>query len=428
MPRTDKKPWTVMVYMVAESSDEFERDARADLDEMRAGLAALTDEEADRLHVVALLDRPQPHPPVFCVVKKAGIEANVCPAVLGHSLGAFGEHCIRNYPAKNNLLVLWGHGEGIDWKQRAFGRGNGKGFGTGPSKLSIKMIRDALTSLEEVLNGRKLVVGFDACLMGMAEIHHEIQKCLNWVIAPADEIPLQGWPYTEIVAELGRNKGGQFDGPKGQSQLASSIVNKCVESYERSRVNLKVGFSGSDLSKCANLLTAMNGLVKKLKGNLGLANVLRDVKAARREAQDFKEKAYVDLAFFCFQLYQRLKWNEAKSVLAVLEKLAPKKTHRRFSRDYPPPYIEEACSVNICFPEETTWERVKDPKDPSKYEDKINLALTAPDQNLRIHWKAYQELGFNAGFDPDKPLGGDTWMSFLMAFWTACGAPDLSED
>src|SRR5262249_36629935 len=135
--------WTVLVYMVADTGDSFYQDAMMNMGEM---MSAQFDE---RVTVVVHADAPSPWPKrcweVTGVPKCA--ESEDIRTKIGtareidchdNSVLDFVQTVIKKYKSKYYLLVLWGHGEGIDWKQKVLAgppsakiEGTGKRFAPG---------------------------------------------------------------------------------------------------------------------------------------------------------------------------------------------------------------------------------------------------------------------------------------------------------
>jgi hypothetical protein len=420
-----KAEWTVMVYMVADSDDAFYQDAMDDILEMEKGLADLKPESDVR--VLVQVDAPKPGEPQLCEVRKRkpNGESRILHLPCPDEIKAFDGKClldfvsfgIQSYPAERYKLILWGHGDGIDWKRRAFASRPVKGVGGGPQgELHLVDIRKVMEQLGSVLQGKKLVVGFDSCLMGMAEVYYEIRGNVSWVVATADEIPFSGWPYDKILAELVKD-------PQASTRtIVEMITTQVVESYDTRASDSIVSLSGSDLaeSKCQKLIKAVGDLAACLKRHLKEAAVLRAIKAARREAEDYQEKAYMDLYCFCVKLpaaLDREKVNAqeikdaATTLRGALRQFVPVV---KLSRDYPEKYEKLARAVNVCFPVTVPW------KDTSKGPEPDPNAFPAG-QTLRVDWEAYEKLAFNK---VPNGTGGAGWKDFLMAFWKAVGRPD----
>jgi hypothetical protein len=400
--------WTVLVYMVADTGDSFYQDAMDDITEM---MKARLD---DQVRVVVHADAPSPwHTKCWKftdISKVKGGEASEMKIgeatgfVCSHtSLLDFVQKCVNSYKSDCYLVVLWGHGEGIDWKQKVLAgqppsstiEGAGKRFAPGSQgAIEVGELGKALAGLKLGIERENVVVGFDACLMGMVEVFDEIHQYVGWVVAADDEIPDTGWPYTNILQWLGAH-------PETPPQtLADKIVNLCAESYSDpdQYPESKVSFAACDLSKSPTILEAMKNLTSELSACIKEPSVREAVKDARDFAEDLREKAYVDLYAFCSELkrlieskaeFQQLK-SAANSVMNAIS--SPDRlgfvTEFQFSDSYPYRYSKDSRAVSICFPESA------------------ELLGSIPD--LRVNWGSYTDLTF---------CRTTYWPDFLTKFW-----------
>jgi len=387
----------------------------------------------DRVRVVVHADAPCPWQTKCWEVTGALKEGNAGEAKIGVAkkvpcndscLLDFVQKCVDKYESDHYLLVLWGHGEGIDWKEKVLaGRapsqaieGAGKRFAPGSQgAIEVGELGKALAELRlERVKKENVVVGFDACLMGMVEIYDEIQPYVGWGVAANDEIPVTGWPYMEILQLLG--KVPEIE-PK---DLAKNIVDICAKWYSVNSPNTKVSFAACNLSKSWALLEATASLTSQLTASLTSEQTTRltseletrltgelktstketpvrdAVRAARDFAEDLQEIAYVDLYAFCSELKRQTERTESKVELkqlgpaasSVLKKLDDFVIEHNFSDDYPFRFVEDARAVSICFPESD--------------------ALVGSIPGILINWGSYKELTFSQTTH---------WHDFLAEFW-----------
>jgi hypothetical protein len=408
MTMTTKAKWTVLVYMVADVGDSFYQDAMDDITEM---MEARFD---DQIRVVVHADAPSPWltkcweftgtPKVKGVEDSELNVAQVSGSACGHvSLLDFVQESVNTYQSDYYLLVLWGHGEGIDWKQKVLAgrppsstiKGAGKRFAPGSQgAIEVGELGKALAGLKLGIDRENVVVGFDACLMGMVEVFDEIHKYVGWVVAADDEIPDTGWPYTTILQWLGAH-------PDTLPQiLADKIVDLCAESYSDpdQYPESKVSFAACDLSRSPMILRAMKDLTSELSACIKEPSIREVVKEARDFAEDFREKAYVDLYSFCSELIRltvpRAEFQQligaANSVMNAISR--PDRlgfvTEFQFSDSYPYKYSKDARAVSICFPQSA------------------ELLGSIPD--LQVNWGSYIDLTF---------CRTTYWPDFLTKFW-----------
>jgi hypothetical protein len=399
-----KPKWTVLVYMVADTGDSFYQYAMMDITEM---MKARFD---DQIRVVVHANAPSPwKTKCWKVTGAPKVEAGdagdgeigVATEIDSYSNGLldFVQESVDKYESENYLLVLWGHGEGIDWKEKVVAnrplsspiKGAGKRFAPGSQgAIEVGELGKSLAELRlEKVPKERVVVGFDACLMGMVEVFDEIHPYVGWAVAADDEIPDTGWPYTNILQLLG-------DCPDiSPKELAENIVDICAQSYSDPNQNpeSKVSFAACDLSKSPTVLEAMKNLTNELSACIKEPSVREAVKEARDFAEDLQEKAYVDLYAFCSELMRKAEGKQefrrlsdaANEVMLALDSFVSK---CEFSDSYPWRYLNDARAVSICFPES----------------DKLLGSI--PD--LRVNWGSYTDLTF---------CRTTHWPAFLAKFW-----------
>src|SRR5882724_12077861 len=106
-----KAKWTVLVYMAADTGESFYGRAMEDITEMTAAGF-----DPAQTKVVVYAAAPSPWVAKCWEVKGRG----QAPQLLfedpePRNLVRFVEKSVEDYKAEYYLLVLWGHGEGIDW-------------------------------------------------------------------------------------------------------------------------------------------------------------------------------------------------------------------------------------------------------------------------------------------------------------------------
>ena len=403
--------WTVLVYMAADTSDSFYRYAMQDIGEiMQAQFGA-------NVKVFVHADAPSPwHRQCWKVTGASmGKEAKTSRAEVGKAeplrcnhggVLDFVKQYVQNDESEYYLLVLWGHGEGIDWKEKVLTKppsppiqGAGKRFAPGSQNaIEVGELGKALAGLK-LKNARNVditsdnvVVGFDACLMGMVEVYYEIQKHARWGVATNDEIPDTGWPYQNILQLLG---GRPEMGPR---KLAEKIVEISTEWYSENSPDTKISFAACDLSKSLPLRKATTELTSKLIECINDPAVWQAVKKARDFADDFQEVAYVDIHSFCSELTRQTEEEESDPALeqlkepvgAVSKALADFVICHNFTDSYPTKYSKDAFALSICFPE--------------------SPELVGSVSNLTVDWGSYIRLTFSKETN---------WPCFLTRFWDA---------
>ena len=214
----DPEPeWCFLVYMCADN--DLEHDAITDFREM-AWVGSTHD-----VQVVVQLDR---HPSYdarygdWTDTRRFLITPGLTPDP-GHELQILGEANMgqgprlapgdgsledfvrwagESFPSRRRALILWDHGDG--WRSPRPPVPPYKGMGedwTDDDWLSMAEIRVALENAAAAGHDLDLI-GFDACIMGMIEVAHEVRDRADVMVASERFEWSSGWPYTKILLEL----------------------------------------------------------------------------------------------------------------------------------------------------------------------------------------------------------------------------------
>ncbi len=171
----------------------------------------------------------------------------------GEVLKNFFEWGVSNYPADRYALILWNHGGG--WRKTD--QADSPSFrevcldetNQGDSLLTAE-VESALNNMST----KPDLIGFDACLMGMAEVAYQIRDTgVKVMVASEESEPLDGWPYDTVLFSLNDNLEWTA------AQLGTAIVDRYYRSYPdgqtQSAIDLpKMGDLASSISEFANIL------------------------------------------------------------------------------------------------------------------------------------------------------------------------------
>lgn len=166
----------------------------------------------------------------------------------------------EKFKAKNYALILSGHSDGIIGRTM-FQDSN-------PSTaLHLKKLKYILKRSQSHLgNAEKFaLVGFDSCLMNMAEVGYELRNITDVMVASEGNVPTSGWSYHEIVDAL-VNKIQTMGANKPNDILtaqifAKLIVDKFVDFSENYNVGGRsVNISACDLTQADDLRNSVNKL------------------------------------------------------------------------------------------------------------------------------------------------------------------------
>jgi len=252
------KDWTFMVYMAADNN--LDPAAIDDLNEME--VAGST----DNISIVALLDRyGDNNTNIYYVTSDNDTDNVTSPIVSGpfgtevnmgdnSTLVTFVDWTITNYPANHYALVLWDHGSG--WRNQATSDPLTKGVcyddTSAGDRLTTPELGDALAQIQTDTGITLDLVGFDACLMQMAEVAYQIKDYALVMVGSEEVEPFDGWPYDTILGYLTSTPD------PGILALANAIVTCYINSYPDASSTDIVTQSAVDLTQVGTLATAVD--------------------------------------------------------------------------------------------------------------------------------------------------------------------------
>jgi hypothetical protein len=138
------------------------------------------------------------------------------------TLTSFVNWATINYPAEKYLLVLWNHGGG--WKEYNILT---KGVIVDDTSGDFMTMAELAQGLNGVYEGID-IIGFDACLMQMAEVAYEIYGLTNvpnYMVGSEASEWGDGWPYDDILAHLLANPG--MTGGTLCETIVNDFINYC---------------------------------------------------------------------------------------------------------------------------------------------------------------------------------------------------------
>jgi hypothetical protein len=330
---TPVRSWTFMVYLAGDNN--LQDYAVKDLDEMK--LAGSTAEVA----IVAQIDRMSDSVTRrYELHSGTSLEDDIVAELPETNTGDpaclidFTSWGIEHYPAHRYALVLWNHGSG--WKEDDIYRA-AELMGTQP-RITRQVMRGIVSSKKRALfrsslewyvedperaiayddssedfldnaelkrsleavrlrTGRAVdLLGFDACLMNMLEVHYQVHE-LAGVIAGSQEIePGDGWPYNDILNTLVHQPD------LTPEELGARIVNAYVDFYQQKFPDVAVTQSAVAVDRLASIVAAVDRLAKALLAVSSDQKLGGLIYAAGRSTQKFKDPDYLDLADLCAAL------------------------------------------------------------------------------------------------------------------------------
>jgi hypothetical protein len=177
--------------------------------------------------------------------------------------------------------------------------------------------------------GRRIdILGFDACLMAMAEICYEVRESVSMVVGSDERVPKESWPYAWILRELARFPG------MNASTLSTLIVGRYIERYKNERVSL----STMNLSDSEELAWAWSRLVEAFGAVAHNVALKRRIFRARDASRNADQASYIDLGAFCQELMESFEERTpvhaaAKLVLFILKNQSYVQYHRSVGQE-----------------------------------------------------------------------------------------------
>jgi hypothetical protein len=187
-----------------------------------------------------------------------------------------------NYPADNYALILWDHGSGIM-------------YGSNPGGVCWDDSNNdaylTLAEIESVLSTYSVdLLGFDACLMGMVEVHYQLKDYVDVIVGSEENEPGDGYPYNDILNYIKNYPDAT------PSELGQQIVIKYDNSYP----------SYYDITQAAavaltpEFVTSLQGFSSELNSIVGAQK--SNIQTSRSNSLNFGEASYIDLYDFANEI------------------------------------------------------------------------------------------------------------------------------
>jgi parallel beta-helix repeat protein len=258
LTKSGQAEWTVLVYM--DGDNDLEEYAIADFLEMsEIG-------SGDEFNIVVLFDRSPDYATAYdnwTGARRGMVRSGDTPGLAwGTAVGGdvnmgnkqtltdFCQWGMSSYPAARYALILWNHGGGWSksltlqarpFKEICYDYTSG-------SVLSVADVKDAICAA--TFTKPFSLIGFDACLMGMAEVAYEMSQTQASVMVASEDLePSNGWPYADVFAQL------KVSPAMGPAQLGAIIVDSYYNSYGRSQT-----MSAVDLREMGTVVEGITAL------------------------------------------------------------------------------------------------------------------------------------------------------------------------
>jgi hypothetical protein len=361
------KPWTVLVWIAGDN--DLERFGHKDLEEMKrvgstdeVNLVAQFDSMSDdRTRRYFLRRHTRVEQDVVAVLD----ETNTGDPAVATEFFVWG---MTQYPSDRVLLVIWNHGSGID-ETDVYRRAAARGLSVerhatrGGKRVPRSHVRTMLasrfrralfgTTLDEAMQDRGIayddtardfldtaelqrvladvtrrtgrpidLLGFDACLMNMVEIAHQLRRSARLIVASEEVEPGDGWPYHRVVADLAAKPA------MSAAELGDVIVRRYVAAYASESVTMSV----VDTARTTDVASRVDGLAAALITALKSVPEFAAITRAMNAAQRFDMDEFVDLGDFCRELLKRSKADtvraQAQATLDALPGLVVSEAHK----------------------------------------------------------------------------------------------------
>jgi len=258
------------------------------------------------------------------------------PEFMGQKIGEL----MKKYPATHVSVIISDHGGG--WEGAVEDDYPNYKF------MDLSEIKKALTKAVEI-GGKKIdVLGWDACLMAMAEVGYELKNVAKYMVASEQLEGADGWPYGTIFSSTLKDvlKVAQqmmlVNLDVEPKDFASMIV-KAAQNFTHSIKTL----SAVDLEKAQELAIKADELAKSI---LNDPTSFSKIKDAIRKTEKFYG-TFRDLGHFA-KLLQKIDVNEEiKQKAAELEKVISEYVVKEFHTNAHP----NATGVSVELPTYNTY-------------------------------------------------------------------------
>jgi Clostripain family len=317
------KAWTVMIYMIADDpagGELLDQVANRELDQI---IHATLGTARDKLYVAAQLDfRSQPD--VWRRVVGEGAWAQPeSNAADPETLYGYFEWVSQMCPANHYLLMLWGHSKGPFglFSDRPFGGPLGAAFAAGDpwtyvaQTLTLTELRAALRAARACFNRKVDIVAFKDCFMSTLETAYELKDAASYLIASPGIVPIEGWPYVNMLEQLAATRDPRIAAQKVLSELRAFYADA------NNRPNRKeVPFTLLDTSQIPDVSEPLRAIATQLhsataKGN---GNPIRKAIASSADA----DPALIDVDTLCRKLKAHRMRESSQRLAAAVKKVA----------------------------------------------------------------------------------------------------------
>lgn len=448
----EEKEWTIMVYLAGDNN--LSENMIYSLNDLASIGASNGNGDRAKVNLLAFFDgssltapthyfdyseeKPYKHPiekdDIYHTPSRASIPAktkafdNDGDSSSAYSILNFVRWCIetRKRKAKNYAIIFSGHSFGFHGTTFLRDESSG-GF------ITLFEFRQALEKIiEQYLNDKIAILGFDSCVMSMLEVGYELKETAQVLVASEGSLPNAGWGYAPMLKEFIASHGESLNTSiKEQFHNCSTkdyikeAAKAFVKAFTEHQKELALGgrsvdLAAWDLEKIEPIAESVNALAKTFNDKLDLThkidkNELTDQDIAiyqelkkillqsHFDTQTYMKEQCVDLKDFCQRLIVECKFLEEDKRNPVFTELI------KHCRDI-------VLAINNCV--------LKCGYSGEEYQFSNGISLYFPWTALTYSLTdyRYRYLLFNRGrrnYDLENPTGiAKEWNNFLFNYLT----------
>jgi hypothetical protein len=278
-----QKDWTFVVYMAADN--DLYSFGLGDLEEMKSVGSD------DHVNIIVIFDGPINNDSRILYITPGAMTVLANPGEINtgdvETIKQGVTWIFNNYPASHYGLVFWNHGSG--WHKDGTPVYKNVAFDYSQSDdLDNTELDEGLAYVRANTGADKIdLIGFDACLMQMAEISYYLRDDGDVMVGSEETEGGDGWEYNEFLADLAATP----------TMNAATLGTKVVDSYVAIP---DATMSVIDLAQMSSVATAATTLATQLVSAGGMGNV--KIQNAGNAALSFADYDYVDFYDLCDKL------------------------------------------------------------------------------------------------------------------------------
>jgi len=203
------------------------------------------------------------------------------------------------YPAKKYLLAIWDHGAG--WEKKPNAKRLLKGISyddQSGNHITTPQLGQIVKDFSEHIGRKTDIFSYDACLMQMAEVAHEVKNHTVIQVGSEETEPADGWPYDAFLSQLAAKPA------MDARECASVLVKTYVDSYNGGSQGRRKGtLSAIDLTRFDEFMVKLNAFSDALIANASSNAAIQSVASS---TQSYAYSQYKDLGDFTTKLMAKL--------------------------------------------------------------------------------------------------------------------------